>query len=130
MFTEIAELAELSDIELSISLVKDGEMRVLFKPVAKLNMNASLFAPIALTATPQELDNQFATVIMAYQAKRKSVEESISDSLAFMEAISKAKSEDSATVKNVSKPVAPVAKHETTIASQDEDFGYDDDLFA
>jgi PRTRC genetic system protein E len=79
MFTAIAPLLAAGE-ELNLKIVgmdKDGVMKVVVMPKAVKGGNVALAAPIALAATPQELDSEFVSVIAGYAVERTSLQEQL-----------------------------------------------------
>jgi len=126
MFVELADLAKTTTLHLTISTV-DGEMKVIVMPQTK-DGNAAGCQPLALTASPAELDEKFADIISNYKAAKKSMEEALEESKAYMSAVATAAKETAA--KASAKPV--VAKAATPVAAvvPEDDAADDDDLFA
>lgn len=127
MFKEIADLAKFTSIHLIITAAGDQELKVAVLPQAKEGANPALCQPLILTATPEELDEKFVSVLTDYKAARKSLEESLEDAKLVMEAAGKA-ARDKATsaTKTAAKPApataAPVEKtSETVTANIDEE---------
>lgn len=79
MFTAIAPLLAAGE-ELNLKIVgmdKDGVMKVVVMPKAVKGGNVALAAPIALAATPQELDSEFVSVMAGYAVERTSLQEQL-----------------------------------------------------
>lgn len=79
MFTAIAPLLAAGE-ELNLKIVgmdKDGVMKVVVMPKAVQGGNVALAAPIALAATPEELDSEFVGVIAGYAIERTSLQEQL-----------------------------------------------------
>jgi PRTRC genetic system protein E len=77
MFTAFAGfLGPDEKIVVEISgVASDGRMKVLVMPKAGKGANAALAIPLALVATPQELDAEFIGTVMEYGEQRKSLKE-------------------------------------------------------
>ncbi len=126
MFTELADLAKTTTLHLTISTIGD-EMKVIVMPQSKDGLTSAC-QPLALTATPAELDEKFAEIITSYKTAKKSMEEALEESKSYMEAVATAAKETAAkaTVKPVvAKPTATVVT--VDVAPEDDDA---DDLFA
>lgn len=79
MFTAIAPLLAAGE-ELNLKIVgmdKDGVMKVVVMPKSVKGGNVALAAPIALAATPEELDSEFVGVIAGYAVERTSLQEQL-----------------------------------------------------
>ncbi len=88
MFKGLHGLAKSTDLQLSITSQGDT-LRVVVIPKAKEGANAALSTPLVLEATPQELDEKFAETLFKYTASRKSLEETLAETTAFMAAAGK-----------------------------------------
>lgn len=79
MFTALASiLKEGESIDLEITGVgKDGRMKVIVKPKLAKGANPALAIPLALAATPQELDAEFVTTIVEFSSERNSLAEQV-----------------------------------------------------
>jgi len=127
MFTELAELVKTTNLHIQISASGDNELKVIVLPKPKEGTNPALCQPLALTATPEELDEKFAGILTSYKATRRSLEETLEETKAYMEAAGKAEREKAAQAAkqpasaDPAKTAAPEAG-ETSDAGQDDDF--------
>lgn len=79
MFTALASiLGDNEVLDLQITAVdKQGRMKVIVKPALAKGANTALAIPLALAATPQELDAEFVGTLTEYGNQRKSLKEQI-----------------------------------------------------
>lgn len=78
MFTDLKPLLNnCTSVTIILSSGGDGQFNVIIIPKAKDGQNASLSTPLALTATLEELDAEFAQVVLGYSAKRTSLAEQL-----------------------------------------------------
>lgn len=121
MFTAIAPLLAAGE-ELNLKIVgmdKDGVMKVVVMPKAVKGGNVALAAPIALAATPQELDSEFVSVIASYAVERTSLQEQ----LAVTATLIAAAKQDAAAkgTKALQGKSVPVLKAPTASSDGDDD---------
>ncbi|WP_149137751.1 PRTRC system protein E [Cupriavidus campinensis] len=75
MFTELAPLVRATDkVVITLSMTGDA-MSVVVMPVIKNAADAALTTPVSLTATPAELDAEFAATITAVTDAYRSLAE-------------------------------------------------------
>ena len=126
MFAALASiLAKNQTLDISITLVADGSMKVIVKPQLVKGTNASLAIPLALAATPQELDADFVGSLMQYAAERTSLQQQV-DVTATIIAEAKA-SEVGKASKAIKSGAKPSDKKENADADDAEDEGGDGD---
>jgi PRTRC genetic system protein E len=137
MFRELAELAKSTTLLLMISAAGDNELKVTVQPKAHEGTNPALCQILSLTATAEELDEKFASILNDYKATRKSLEETLEETKAYMVAAGKAAQDTAATAakKSTAKPAdAPASKAEPSATephSNDEEHSDEDfDVFA
>lgn len=130
MFKELAELTKTTSLHLIINKASDTELKVMVLPQSAEGTNPALCQPLILTATPDELDEKFVSVLSEYKVARKSLEETLEEAKLVMDAAGKAAQESAtaATKKATAKPApAPAAEppkaaaEETKAAADEED---------
>jgi PRTRC genetic system protein E len=78
MFAALASiLAPNQTLDLAITLAADGRLKVVVKPQIIKGSNPSLAIPLALAATPQELDSDFVGSLMQYAGERTSLQQQV-----------------------------------------------------
>lgn len=79
MFTELAALITGTQVlDITIGAVgADGRMKIIIKPQLEKGATTALAQPLALVATPEELDAEFATVLAQYSGDRLSLQKQI-----------------------------------------------------
>jgi PRTRC genetic system protein E len=79
MFTALASiLAANQVIDISVGAVgADGRMKIIVKPQLNNGTATALAQPLALVATPQELDAEFVTVLNQYAVDRLSLQQQV-----------------------------------------------------
>jgi len=79
MFTALAGIiGENEEINVKITGAgKDGRMKVVVMPKAEKGSNLALAQPLALAATPQELDSGFIGTLMEFGASRTGLKEQV-----------------------------------------------------
>lgn len=115
MFKELAELAKSTTIHLAISS-KGNELCVMVMPQAANGEHPALSTPLQLTGTPEELDNEFATVLTSYTGTRKSLEESLAASKLIMNNAAK---ESATAARKSAEPVKAAPKTDSDGESED-----------
>lgn len=111
MFVALASiLPPTQTLDLSITHAADGSMKVVVKPQLVKGSNVSLAIPLALSATPQELDSDFVGALMRYAGDRTSLQQQV-DTTALIIAEAKASEVGKATkaIKSGAKPSDYVA---------------------
>jgi len=109
MFKKLAELARSTSIHLIVTTVNEEELKVVVLPQAKEGVNPALCQPLILTATPDELDEKFVSVLTQYTSSRKTLEESLEDAKLVMEAAGKAARESATNATKKATPTQTVA---------------------
>lgn len=134
MFKELEALVETTSIHLIITKSGEAELKVLVLPQTREGMNPALCQPLSLEATPDELDEKFASVLNEYKAARKTLEETLEETKAYMEAAGKAARESATTAAKQAtakdkgaSPKAAEAQEAATNAPADDE---EPDLFA
>lgn len=89
MFQALHELATSTELHMTITAQGD-DLRVVILPKPKDGANAALSTPLALTASPAELDEKFVATLSSYTASRKSLKETLDETTSFMEAAKQA----------------------------------------
>lgn len=123
MFTELYELVKAGDkLTLELSKGPDDTMKVVVVPALGKTKVPALSTPMALCATPAELDAGFHTALMSYQTPRAELTKQVELTAALM---SQAKATQAAqAVKALeNKPAKPGAK---VVASASEEHDDDD----
>lgn len=79
MFAALASiLAANQVIDISVGAVgADGRMKIIVKPQLNNGTTTALAQPLALVATPQELDAEFVTVLNKYAVDRLSLQQQV-----------------------------------------------------
>ena len=78
MFVALASiLSPNQTLDLAITLTADGSVKVIVKPQLVKGSNPSLAIPLALAATPQELDTDFVGLLMQYSGERTSLQQQV-----------------------------------------------------
>lgn len=113
MFAAIASiLSPNQTLDLSITLAADGSMKVIVKPQLVKGTNVSLAIPLALSATPQELDTDFVGSLMQYSGQRTSLQQQVEVTATIMaEAKATEVTKASKAIKSNAKPAAKPASN-------------------
>ncbi|WP_020201344.1 PRTRC system protein E [Cupriavidus sp. WS] len=124
MFQELVPLVRASDkLVLTLTMVGD-EMSVVVAPVAKTAIDGALTTPLALKATPVELDEGFAAAVRAVTESHRSLTEQAEATSLILDA---AKASQSAkATKAIAKPSASSAQG-SNADDDDSDDGEDRD---
>lgn len=118
MFTDLAPLVRASD-KVVVTLSMQGDlMSVVVVPVIKNAADAALTTPLALSATPAELDAGFADVVCGVSSAHRSLAEQAEATRSILDA---AKSSQS------TKATKALAKAAPKSSSTDGEDGDDDD---
>ncbi|MFJ4291282.1 PRTRC system protein E [Cupriavidus sp. NPDC089707] len=118
MFTELAALVRASE-KVVVTLTMQGDtMSVVVVPVIKDAADAALSTPLALAATPAELDEGFAAAVAGVSAARQSLAEQVEATKSILEAAKT--SQSTKATKALAKAAASTAS-ETTRESDDDD---------
>lgn len=105
MFTELAALVRASE-KVVVTLTMQGDlMSVVVVPVIKNAADAALTTPLALSATPAELDEGFAQALAGVTAARQSLAEQAEATKSILEAAKS--SQSSKATKALAKAAAP-----------------------
>ncbi|SPS02932.1 PRTRC system protein E [Cupriavidus taiwanensis] len=105
MFTELAALVRASE-KVVVMLTMQGDlMSVVVVPVIKNAADAALTTPLALSATPAELDEGFAQALTSVTAARQSLAEQAEATKSILEAAKS--SQSSKATKALVKAAAP-----------------------
>ncbi|MEM5432342.1 conserved protein of unknown function (plasmid) [Cupriavidus taiwanensis] len=105
MFTELAALVRASE-KVVVTLTMQGDlMSVVVVPVIKNAADAALTTPLALSATPAELDEGFAQALASVTAARQSLAEQAEATKSILEAAKS--SQSSKATKALVKAAAP-----------------------
>lgn len=88
MFTALASIfGENEEITVRITAPgKDGRMKVIVMPKTEKGSNIALAQPLALAATPQELDEGFVGTLMEFGASRTGLKEQVAVTATIMAA--------------------------------------------
>lgn len=118
MFTELAALVRASE-KVVVTLTMQGDtMSVVVVPVGKDAADAALSTPLALSATPAELDEGFAAAIAGVSAARQSLAEQVEATRSILEAAKT--SQSTKATKALTKAAEPTAS-ETSEEDDDDD---------
>lgn len=111
MFVALASiLPPTQTLDLSITHAADGSMKVVVKPQLVKGSNVSLAIPLALSATPQELDTDFVGALMRYAGDRASLQQQVdTTALIIAEAKKSEVGKASKAIKSGTKPSDYVA---------------------
>ena len=119
MFTELAALVRASE-KVVVTLTMQGDlMSVVVVPVIKNAADAALTTPLALSATPAELDEGFAQALAGVSAARQSLAEQAEATKSILEAAKS--SQSSKATKALAKAAAPSGASDSQEDSEDED---------
>lgn len=91
MFTALAGIiGENEEITVKITAPgKDGRMKVVVMPKTEKGSNIALAQPLALAATPQDLDSGFVGALMEFGASRTGLKEQVAVTATIMAAAQK-----------------------------------------
>lgn len=118
MFTELAALVRASE-KVVVTLTMQGDlMSVVVVPVIKNAADAALTTPLALSATPAELDEGFAQALAGVSAARQSLAEQAEATKSILEAAKS--SQSSKATKALAKAAAPSDASDSQDDSEDE----------
>ena len=92
MFQELVPLVKASDKVVITLSMKGDDMTVVVAPTVSKPDDAALVAPIALTATPAELDAEFANAIGGVTQARQGLAEQVESTKAVIQAATAAQS--------------------------------------
>ncbi len=121
MFQALHELATSTELHLTIT-VQGDDLRVVVLPKPKDGANAALSTPLALTASPAELDEKFVATLSSYTASRKSLETTLEETTNFMEAAKQAAKEAAkkSTIPAKQAASTPIEKTEGPAATRQQ----------
>lgn len=127
MFVALASiLSPNQTVDVSVTLAADGSMKVIVKPQLVKGSNVSLAIPLALAATPQELDADFIGTLMQYAGERTSLQQQVeTTALIIAEAKASEVGKASKAIKSSAKPAANAASD-----AQDDDGGDGGDMLS
>lgn len=113
MFAALHKLTTQSDLVLNLSACGDN-LRVVVIPKPKSSdAHAALVTPLVLTATPEELDQQFTGILEQYASSRKSLSDTLEETKTYLEAAEKsAKDKATAVVAKKTAPTTPPEQEE------------------
>lgn len=119
MFTELAALVRASE-KVVVTLTMQGDlMSVVVVPVIKNAADAALTTPLALSATPAELDEGFAQALAGVTAARQSLAEQAEATKSILEAAKS--SQSSKATKALAKAAAPSGASDASDSQQDSE---------
>jgi PRTRC genetic system protein E len=126
MFTALASIfGENEEITVKITAPgKDGRMKVVIMPKTEKGSNIALAQPLALAATPQELDEGFVGTLMEFGASRTGLKEQVAVTATIIEAAQK--SEAGKAAKALQSP-GPKQAPKAAAAGDDSDDDLGDD---
>jgi len=126
MFTALAGIfGHNEEITLKITAPgKDGLMKVIVMPKTEKGSNIALAQPLALAATPQELDAGFIGTLMEFGASRTGLKEQVATTATIMAAAQKA--EAGKATKALQSP-GPKHTPKPAAAADDNDDDHGDD---
>ncbi|MDO3615393.1 PRTRC system protein E [Ralstonia pseudosolanacearum] len=117
MFQELVPLVKASDKVVITLSMKGDDMTVVVAPTVSKPDDAALVAPIALTATPAELDAEFANAIGGVTQARQGLAEQVESTKAVIQAATVAQSNKATKAlakSNRTNPKLPAPKSEGT----------------
>lgn len=122
MFTALAGIiGENEEITVKITGAgKDGRMKVVVMPKAEKGSNLALAQPLALAATPQELDSGFVGTLMEFGASRTGLKEQVAVTATILSAAQQSEA-GKATKALQSKGSKPEPKSEAVGNDGDDD---------
>ncbi|RWA55709.1 hypothetical protein AU476_06270 [Cupriavidus sp. UYMSc13B] len=119
MFTELAPLVRASD-KVVVTLTMQGDlMSVVVVPVIKNATDAALTTPLALSASPAELDQGFADAVAGVTAARQSLAEQAETTKSILEAAKT--SQSSKASKALAKAAVPTVSNASVSDADDDD---------
>ncbi|WP_455289354.1 PRTRC system protein E [Cupriavidus necator] len=117
MFTELAPLVRASD-KVVVTLSMQGDvMSVIVLPVIKNAADAALTSPLVLSATPAELDAEFAAAVTSVSESHRSLAEQAEATKSILDA---AKSTQSSKATKALAKAASLSASESESASDDD----------
>jgi PRTRC genetic system protein E len=119
MFTELAPLVRATDkVVITLSMTGDA-MSVVVMPVIKNAADAALTTPVSLTATPAELDAEFAVAITAVTDAHRSLAEQAEATKSILDAAKTTQS--SKATKALAKAASPSSAAPSSDSDDDDD---------
>lgn len=119
MFTELAPLVRAADkVVLTLSMTGDA-MTVVVMPVIKNAADAALTTPLSLTATPAELDAEFAAAVTAVTDSHRSLAEQAEATKSILDAAKTTQS--SKATKALAKAASPASSGSSSESVEDDD---------
>lgn len=119
MFTELAPLVRATDkVVITLSMTGDA-MSVVVMPVIKNAADAALTTPVSLTATPAELDAEFAVAITAVTDAHRSLAEQAEATKSILDAAKTTQS--SKATKALAKAASPSSAASSSDSEDDDD---------
>ena len=120
MFTELVPLVRASE-KVVVTLSMQGDvMSVVVLPVIKNAADAALTSPLVLSATPAELDAEFAAAVLSVSESHRSLAEQAEATKSILDAAKSTQS--SKATKALAKAASPSAS-ETASPSDDDEAG-------
>lgn len=114
MFPELHKLATEGNCNLLLLVSANGaNIKVVVTPMpANKDTPAALSQKLALESTPEEMEVQFHPLLSKYADSRKSLQQSVDDAVAIMDAAKATTVQQTteAVAKGAEKPAAPAAK--------------------
>lgn len=123
MFTDLKPLLNsCTSVTIVLASGGDDQVNVTIIPKAKDGQNASLSTPLALIATLEELDAEFAQVVLGYSAKRTSLAEQLEATATILDA-AKQEAAKSAVAGKGKKPHKPASASSDDFDEDEENGG-------
>ncbi|WP_434034765.1 PRTRC system protein E [Cupriavidus sp. a3] len=121
MFTELAPLVRASD-KVVVTLSMQGDvMSVVVLPVIKNAADAALTSPLVLSATPAELDAEFASAVTSVSEAHRSLAEQAEATKSILDAAKSTQS--SKATKALAKAASPSASEASSASDDDNEAG-------
>ncbi|WP_426172524.1 PRTRC system protein E [Pseudoduganella sp. R-34] len=129
MFTAIASiLGDQEKISLEITGVgKDRQMKVVIKPQLAKGGNIALAQPLALVATPEELEAGFIESLATYGVERTSLKEQVQVTTTIMAAAKQTEAGKASKALQSKSKQSPSASSPSEAAAEDGDSVLEDD---
>lgn len=126
MFLALASiLGPNQTLDFSVTVGADGNMKVIVKPQLAKGSNIALAVPLALVATPQELDAEFVSTLMQYASERTSLQQQVEVTTTII-AQAKASEVGKATKAIKAGPKQPNTTGDDSASDADDNHGDDD----
>ncbi|QBY56380.1 PRTRC system protein E [Cupriavidus oxalaticus] len=121
MFTELVPLVRASD-KVVVTLSMQGDvMSVVVLPVIKNAADAALTSPLVLSATPAELDAEFAAAVLSVSESHRSLAEQAEATKSILDAAKSTQS--SKATKALAKAASPSASEASSGSDDDSEAG-------